>query len=222
LTRELLARGASVTALEADERAIAVLREEFTDAITAGKLTLHHTDVRELDIASYNLTNHGFKVVANIPYYLSGMLFRLLLENKIQPSDLVFLVQKEVATRIARDQKESLLSLSVKVFGEPTYIKTVSKGHFTPPPKIDSAIIAIRGINQDNFQSLSPELFFEILHLGFGQKRKQLLGNLSQKYDRELLTHTFSTLSIAPDVRAEDVPLKIWLQLVAALAETGS
>lgn len=221
LTRALLEAGATVIALEADRRAIETLKETFAGELANNRLILHHTDVRKLNLRQYELNDHGFKVVANIPYYLSGYLFRTILESDLQPSDLVFLVQKEVAKRacsdISRGEKESLLSLSVKVFGEPEYVRTVSKGHFTPPPKIDSGIIAVRNINREQLAKINQNFFFKILHLGFGQKRKQLLGNLTAEFDRTTLTNIFSTLSIPQDARAEDVPLEIWLTLVKEL-----
>src|SRR5690606_300861 len=140
----LLARKAVVIALEADVRAIEVLRKTFPKEIERGNLTIHHADIRSFDYGSLpELKDHGYKVVSNIPYYLSGMLFREILEAKVQPTDLVFLVQKEVAKRIVsdaeRNEKESLLSLSVKVYGTPKYVKTVSRGHFAPAPNVDSA-----------------------------------------------------------------------------------
>jgi 16S rRNA (adenine1518-N6/adenine1519-N6)-dimethyltransferase len=222
LTREILARGARIIALEADTRAIAVLKETFAAEIESGALTLHHRDVREMDLNDIKgLTDHGFKVVANIPYYLSGMLFRIFLESGLQPKSLVYLVQKEVAKRITSDlkrkEKESILSLSVKAYGTPEYVKTVSRGHFSPAPKVDSAIIAVRNIHRDNFKELDESLFFALLHIGFGQKRKQLIGNLSKHYDRSSLTHTFSTLSLPVSIRAEDVPLEMWLKLATAI-----
>jgi len=223
LTKEILARGATVIALEADTRALEALESTFAEEITKGKLILQHTDVRSLDLHTLPLiTTQPFKVVANIPYYLSGLLFRMFLESSIQPTDLVYLVQKEVAKRIVTDlkrgEKESLLSLSVKAYGTPQYVKTVTRGHFTPPPKVDSGVIAIRNITKDNFIDIEESLFFNILHIGFGQKRKQLLGNLSKHYDREVLTHIFSTLDIPVSTRAEDVPLAKWLTLTAHLA----
>ncbi len=214
LTRELLLQGARVIALEADARAVESLQEPFKDEIAAQNLIIHHADVRKTELPNFDLTEHTYKVVANIPYYLSGKLFRTFLESNIQPSTLVFLVQKEVALRIARDKKESLLSLSVKAYGEPPYVKTVRKGNFTPQPKIDSAIIAIDNISHDRFGELDEVFFFEVLHLGFAAKRKQLLGNLSKKFDRDKLTNIFSTLSIQPSTRGEDLPIEIWLKLV--------
>jgi 16S rRNA (adenine1518-N6/adenine1519-N6)-dimethyltransferase len=226
LTRELLMRGAHVIAIEADARAITVLEDTFHTEIECqhpkqglGQLTIIHGDVREIDLIALGLRPRAFKIVANIPYYLSGMLFRIFLESDIQPSDLVFLVQKEVAERIARDKKESLLSLSVKVFGEPKYVKTVAKGNFTPPPKIDSAIIAVSNISNNRLieAGITREHFFTTLHHGFKSKRKQLLGNLADTYDRSALNEIFSTLSLSHTIRGEDVPLEMWLKLCKAL-----
>jgi len=221
LTRELLKHQVTVIALETDTRAIKVLETEFAKEISSGQLILKEQDVREFDLRDLKLKNLEFKIVANIPYYLSGHLFRTCLDNEIQPNCLVFLVQKEVAKRITTDlnrgEKESLLSLSVKVFGEPELIRTVSRGHFNPPPKVDSAIIAVRNISSKNFTAVSHEQFFELLHLGFGQKRKQLIGNLSHKLERTKVAHTLSTLGIREDVRAEDLSLEKWLKLAAEL-----
>lgn len=217
LTRELLKRGAKVIAIEADIRAIESLKITFEREIATKNLIILHGDVREIDLKALGLRPRAFKIIANIPYYLSGFLFRTFLEHDIQPSDLVFLVQREVAERIARDKKGSLLSLSIKVFGDPKYVKTIGKGNFTPPPKIDSAIIAISNISKDRLGNVSQEFFFKILHEGFKSKRKQLLGNLSEIYDRDTLTHIFSTVGLPPAVRGEDVSLDMWLSLCSAL-----
>lgn len=221
LTKELLKRGASVIALEADQRAIKVLEENFALEIKLGQLRVLHTDVRKLDLGELGLKDHLFKVVSNIPYYLTGHLFRVLLGGEIQPATLVFLVQKEVGKRatasIKRGEKESLLSLSLQAFGEPVYIRTVGKGHFSPPPKVDSAVVAVKNISRNRFADLSIPIFFEILHLGFGSKRKQLLGNLSKKYPRELLAVVFASIGIAENIRAEDISMEKWLVLAAAL-----
>ncbi|MCB9815456.1 ribosomal RNA small subunit methyltransferase A [Candidatus Nomurabacteria bacterium] len=217
LTQELLERGAEVVAVEADGRAIASLRDSFPGAIAREQLTLHHHDARKLNPADFNLAKLDYKVVSNIPYYLSGLLFRSLLDTECQPSTLVFLIQKEVAERIARDKKESLLSLSIKVFGDPTYICTIKRGHFTPPPKIDSAIVAVNNIGRKKLTKISSEQFFTIIHLGFAQKRKQLLGNLSSEFPRPDLETVFSSLNLPPNIRAEDIPLEKWLELTKNL-----
>ena len=221
LTQEILSRGAKVVAIEADVRAIASLEKSLPDAIARDQLTIYHHDARTLDPSQFNLKKNGYKVVSNIPYYLSGHLFRSLLDTDCQPTDLVFLIQKEVAERIARDSKESLLSLSIKVFGDPSYICTVKRGHFTPPPKIDSAIVSVNNISQENFNGVSADNFFTALHLGFAQKRKQLLGNLSKDFGRDLLETIFTELSLQLDVRAEDVSLEKWLALSKKLYPTS-
>jgi 16S rRNA (adenine1518-N6/adenine1519-N6)-dimethyltransferase len=224
LTRELLARGAHVIAVEADERAIAVLNVAFAADIGTKKLILHHLDVRTLDVAKIGLKHSNYKVVANIPYYLSGMLFRQFLETDIQPTTLVFLVQKEVADRIAKDKKESLLSLSVKVFGMPVYVKTVRKGNFTPPPKVDSAIIAIKHVGDTHLESLdiNREFFFAMLHEGFKSKRKQLIPNLSTIFRRQTLEKVFFDLALSLKVRGEDLSIEQWLQLCKKLKDEQS
>ncbi|MEN9920267.1 MAG: dimethyladenosine transferase, rRNA (adenine1518-N6/adenine1519-N6)-dimethyltransferase [Candidatus Parcubacteria bacterium] len=220
LTKEILARGANVIALEADLRAIESLETAFPAEIASGQLMIHHKDARVIPFSELGLKDQNYTVIANIPYYLSGLLFRSILESEIQPHTLVFLVQKEVATRIAREKKESLLSLGVKAFGTPTYICTVGRGHFVPPPKVDSAIIAIRGISRAKFKNLSIPAFFELLHLGFGQKRKQLVGNLSERYSRVTIEAALSSLSLRSDIRAEDISIDMWISLATILIST--
>lgn len=218
LTRELLSRGALVIAVEADIRAIESLRTSFQREIGGGQLRLIHGDVRTVNLFALGLRPRAFKIIANIPYYLSGILFRTLLESETYPTTIVFLVQREVAVRIARDKKASLLSLSVHVFGEPRYIQTVAPGNFTPPPRVDSAILAIDHITHERFTTIDREHFFNILHLGFGSKRKQLIGNLTKILERETLEHIFETLGIPKNVRGEDLDLEMWVHLVEAIA----
>ncbi|MCA9363609.1 ribosomal RNA small subunit methyltransferase A [Candidatus Kaiserbacteria bacterium] len=219
LTRTLLDRGATVIAIEADARAISILEEAFPVECKNKQLTLIHGDITDYNITTLPIADHHYKVVANIPYYLSGLLFRKFLETTVQPSDLVFLVQKEVAERIVHDPKESLLSLSVKVYGAPRYVEKVGKGNFSPAPKVDSAIIAISHISRDAFASrnLSEEVFFDLLHVGFAARRKQLLGNLAARFDRAVLIQIFSTLDLPTDIRGEDVSPEAWLDLVRLL-----
>jgi 16S rRNA (adenine1518-N6/adenine1519-N6)-dimethyltransferase len=217
LTKALLEKGAIVIALEADIRAVQELQSTFGKEIKSGQLKLVHGDARELKLAELGLSDKGFKVVANIPYYLSGFLLRQLLESDVQPSLLVFLIQKELATRIVRDPKESLLSLSVKAFGKPSYYKSVGRGHFNPSPKVDSAILKVAEINRENFKNLSAQDFFEILHLGLGKKRKQLLSNLSEKFPRTELENKFNELGIKLNARGEDLDIDTWIKLTNTL-----
>jgi 16S rRNA (adenine1518-N6/adenine1519-N6)-dimethyltransferase len=223
LTKGLLDAGVRVIALEADKRAVIVLQKRFTAAIHSGALTLHHVDVRNSPLASFAPALASYSVIANIPYYLSGMLLRTTLESTRQPTCIVFLVQKEVAARIAKNkyksEKESLLSLSVKAYGNPRYVATVSRGNFAPPPGVDSAILAIHDISRTRFKTLSESWFFRVLHAGFASRRKQLLGNLTVLAKKELLVETFARLGILPTVRGEDLSIDIWCALAETLSE---
>ena len=203
LTRVLLQRVARVIALEADAGLFSQMREEFTDAITEGKLLLMQGDIRTYDPTTLP---RGYKVVANIPYYLTGDILRKFLSSANQPSSMTLLVQKEVAERIARSKKESLPSLSVKVYGTPRFEFKVSRGAFKPAPKIDSAVLTIKDISRAHFKNEAHEKrFFRILKTGFGQKRKQLAKNLKKA--------GFGVEQIKPRIRAEDLPLADWLLL---------
>jgi 16S rRNA (adenine1518-N6/adenine1519-N6)-dimethyltransferase len=217
LTVELLAQGAYVVAVEADPRAMAELEERFVAEIASNRLTLRHGDIRTLSFTDLSLSPGSFKIVANIPYYISGFLFRYALENAIKPSSVVFLVQKEVAERIARSKKESLLSLGVKAYSTPRYCFTVKRGSFTPPPKVDSAVIAIENISRERLGTLPDRAFFEVLHEGFGSKRKQLFGLLKEEYGETSVQNAFTACNISPKARAEDIPIETWVALAHIL-----
>lgn len=219
LTAEILKRGARVVAIEADTRAIESLQDTFVQEIANKQLTIFHHDARKLNMAAFGLADQEFKVIANIPYYISGLLFRQCLESDIQPTDLVFLVQKEVAERIARDPKESILSMSVKVFGDPIYVCTVKRGHFTPPPAVDSAIVAVQNIDKNRLGIMAAETFFTALHAAFGQKRKQIVGNLGTLFPKEAAAAALTTMGVVPTVRAEDLSIEQFLTLITTLSQ---
>lgn len=205
LTKVLLERGAHVTAIEKDSRLIPILKEKFV---------VDYFDVVEADALAFDISKalkegDEYKVVGNIPYYITGALFKKFLSGEKQPSTLVFLVQKEVAERIARDPKESILSLSVKAYGDVKYIKSVPRGAFNPSPNVDSAILAITNISRSNFKNKAhEEKFFEVVKKGFAQKRKFLSSNLGLDY-----TSVLQKTGIDPKARAEDIPLEQWLEI---------
>lgn len=218
LTEGLLATGATVVALEADHRAIDILTERFSREIAAGTLLLHHADVRTANIPEM-VGREPYTVVANIPYYLTGLLLRSTLSGAHQPKTAVFLVQKEVAARIARSKKESLLSLSVKVYGTPKYVATVSRGNFSPAPAVDSAILAITDISRARFGALDEAWFFTVIHAGFAARRKQLAGTLRAIAPQERIAHAFAALGLAETIRGEDLTIDTWCALAEALTE---
>jgi 16S rRNA (adenine1518-N6/adenine1519-N6)-dimethyltransferase len=210
LTRALLTKAGKVIAVEADAELLPRLEEAFAADIAAQKLELVSSDIRSFDSSSIQ---SDYAVVANIPYYITGELFRTFLSATHKPVSLTFLVQKEVAVRIARSKKESLLSLSVKVYGTPAYCFTVPKGAFSPAPSIDSAVISITNIHSPFEDAAEETRFFEIIHAGFAHKRKQLAGNLSELYPSEVVRAALSEAGIPPKARAEDIPLSSWRSL---------
>lgn len=221
LTRALLARGGRVIAVEKDGGLVSELHTTFHDEITGGALRIVPGDIRDALATIPELRTTPFKIIANIPYYITGLLLRETLSLQVQPSLIVFLVQKEVAERIARSTKESILSLSVKVYGTPRYVGTVKAGSFSPPPKVDSAILAISDVSRKAFSNAEEEeFFFTVLKEGFGSKRKLLLRNLDS-LGRARVHTAFETLNIPLSARAEDVSLTTWLELSKLLYRTS-
>ena len=214
LTRALLSKVKCVVAVEADDALYEQLKDTFSEEIKAKRLLLIHDDIREWNRKDLTGTYH---VVANIPYYITGEIIRSFLESAKKPSSMTLLVQKEVAERVARTQKESLLSLSIKLYGLPTYCFTVSKGAFLPPPKVDSAVLSIQNIKKPPLAGKTEKKFFEVLHAGFGQKRKRLAKNLEKVATKAKITKAFEKANLGENVRAEELSIKDWSTLVKNL-----
>ncbi len=174
LTNELLAHTKKVVAVEKDKELIKLLEGKFKKEIAEKKLKLIEGDILDFEPELFfSGENETYKLVANIPYYITGEILRKFLGNPHQPKQAVLLVQKEVAERIvARNHKESVLSLSVKSYGTPTIVGKVPRGAFSPAPTVDSAIISIVDISKKFFDPFQEERSFEILQAGFPHKRK--------------------------------------------------
>lgn len=209
LTEKLLETGAHIIAVEKDDRAYELLLEKFEAEIKEKRIKLIHGDILEHNTA--DLVEGKFQVIANIPYYITGILIRKLLTEEPRPIAMTLLVQKEVAERIvAKDEKESLLSLSVKAYGNPRIISTVKKGSFTPPPKVDSAIIRIERINSHKAGEYE-ENFWKIIKKAFNTKRKTLFGSIKEFFiDPEKV---FNVCNIEKNARPETIPLEKWIIL---------
>lgn len=226
LTAAILETGAKVIAVEFDHALIPILTERFAKEIETKQFTLVESDVLKWYPKDAGLFAGKYKLVANIPYYITGAIFEKFLTEKNPPSCMVVLIQKEVATRIvARDKKESILSLSVKAFGVPKLTAKVPASAFRPAPKVDSAVLAVSDISQKNFSgwNCSPDEagkhFFDVVHAAFAHKRKLLLRNLEATAEKETIARAFSELSLSPNARAEDLPLDTWMPLVRILKD---
>ena len=211
LTKELLDAGVRVIAVEADYALIPDLEKRFAAERANGRLSLVSADIRNFDTKSIEGPYH---VVANIPYYITGEIIRQFLTAPNQPASMTLLVQKEVAVRIAREKKESLLSLSVKVFGNPSFCFTVPRGAFKPAPNVDSAVLRIGNIGRAAFKNAAEERqFFTVIRAGFAHRRKRLAKNLEEHWTKEDIGRAFSVAELGENLRAEDLSLELWLTL---------
>lgn len=208
LTEDLIEESRNVLSIEKDDRLITKLEEKFKSQINSGELKIVHDDVLKINVDDFD--GDEYKVVANIPYYITGQIIKKFLTAKKKPTSMTLMLQKEVAERIvAKDKKESLLSLSVKLFGEPKYIKTIKKGNFSPAPKVDSAILIIENIEQRFFQRKDQEvLFFELTRKAFNQKRKKI-GKTLKFYEFQL-----KRSKIDLNKRPERISIEEWVNLV--------
>jgi len=221
LTEALLETGATVVAIEKDRDLFQYLSEKFQKEIITKRLILIAGDALEFDPTEQNLQNTSYKLIANIPYNITGLIFRKFFESYNQPERMVLLVQKEVAERIvARDGKESILSISVKIYGTPKIIAKVPARYFSPSPKVDSAIIAITNISRNCFKNKKREAkFFNLLHVGFAHKRKVLIKNLEDGLgvSKEKMESVWGAINLPKTIRAEKLQNKDWLQLLQLL-----
>lgn len=213
LTKELALAAGKVIAVEKDPQMVEILISELADS-KIGNVKIVQQDALEF-LASGGADSLGaYKAAGNIPFYLTSHLVRVLLETKNQPQKIVFVMQKEVAQRIASVPPDmSLLSASVQFYARPKIGGYVKRGSFWPAPDVDAAII---GITPDQPQrDIDPSLFFKILKAGFSQPRKQLINNLSKslKADKIKINNWLLKNNIQPVRRAETLSMGDWVNL---------
>lgn len=216
LTQALLLRSKHVTSIELDTRLIPELTQKFATPITEEKLTLLHQDALD-----WTPPSTPYKLVANIPYYITSPLLNHFLreqpENR-RPQLLVLLVQKEVAQKICPVPHPSanlnVLALQVQLFGTPKIIAKIPSSHFSPAPKVDSAILHIE-IKKPPLADKNIPRFFQIIHAGFAHKRKKLIRNLEAVLPKTTLKTLFKKLNLSENTRAEELNLVEWIQFLA-------
>jgi len=212
LTQELAKKVKKVIAIEKDQKMVEILKETLEDY---ENVEIIKGDILKLDPRTYNLKPKIYKVVGNLPFYLTAPAIRKFLELKNLPKEMVLVVQKEVGQRIcARTPDMSILAVSVQFYAKPEIISYVSKKSFWPQPKVDSAIIKIVPKKLTTNPEL-VDLFFKIVKAGFSQPRKQLTNNLSQglKLNRERVKNWLLKNSIQPNQRAETLTIEDWISL---------
>ena len=218
MTIELARKAKKIIAVEKDPKMVEILKETTQD--------FQNIEIINKDIMKYEVPKikyRDYKVVANLPYYITSPVIRKLLETENKPKEIILMVQKEVAQRIcARPPKTNLLAISVQFYAKPKIISYVSKKAFYPKPKVDSAIIHLKISKQNS--KIDREKFFKIVKAGFSHPRKQLANNLLKELDflgkeinKEKIISLLAKKGILATQRPETLLLKNWIELTKIL-----
>lgn len=213
LTHFLARSVKSVTAVELDDRFLPILQEELAPY---DNVTLIHGDILEQDPSA--LFAEPYKVVANVPYYITGAILRHLLTAAQKPTMMVLTVQKEVAERMtAVPPQMSLLAVSTQFYGRPERVTVLKAGVFWPRPDVDSAVVKIDLLNERPLSFNEESSFFRVVKAGFSQKRKQLQNNLRQlDLSREEVEQLLKTAKLDGRRRAQTLTIEEWITLYQA------
>lgn len=205
LTARLINQGANVIAVEKDE------------ALAKQLQSTEHLEIVEADILKFNFNDlpSGYRVAANIPYYLTSKLIRLLIESTNPPKQMGLLIQKEVAERIvAEPGNMSVLSFAVQYYAKAELGPIVPAVLFDPPPKVDSQVISIKLRDEPQFEADVKKLF-KLVKAGFGEKRKKLVNSLAGglNMDKQQVKHLIEKAGNSQDVRAQELSMDDWREL---------
>jgi 16S rRNA (adenine1518-N6/adenine1519-N6)-dimethyltransferase len=227
LTRLLAEAARRVIAVELDSHMVNLLKNEFghLQNLTVVEADILQTDIEVL-IPNLSRTSPfpSFKVVANLPYYITSAVMRHLLETTPRPERMVVTVQKEVAQRmIAGPGKMSVLAVSVQFYGQPKLVHRIPAGAFYPPPKVDSAVVRVDTFPQPPLVVGDVRHFFRVVKAGFSQKRKQLKNSLAAGLHRPVseIVAAMQQVEINPTRRAETLSLIEWGQLAKVLPDVA-
>ncbi|MEX2090974.1 MAG: 16S rRNA (adenine(1518)-N(6)/adenine(1519)-N(6))-dimethyltransferase RsmA [Candidatus Paceibacterota bacterium] len=217
LTKKLAEKAGRVIAIEKDHRLIEFLKNEFSpNSAYAGNVEIVEGDVLDLDIEKLfrnlklEIRNSNYKVIGNIPYYITSHFLRKIFSKWPTPKLIVLTVQKEVAKRItAKPGDMNLLALSIQLYSEPEIIMNVSKNSFRPVPKVDSAIIKLITHDLQPTTRARNEKILQTAKKAFAGKRKQLKNTLPEI--------NLKTLGINPETRPEELAISDWLKISSVL-----
>lgn len=215
LTRHLVDTGANILALEYDDTLI----EGLNTALAGSK----NLKVQQGDIRTFNFVDlpAGYKIVANIPYYLTSHLIRSISDTPNPPSQAVLLVQKEVAERMCSGPGSmSILAVTAQFYFETELGVEVPAGLFTPPPKVDSQVVILKHREQKLFD-VDDKDFFRVVKAGFSEKRKTLRNSLAGglRLEKAEVEKLLSSAGIRPSARAQELSLHDWYKLYVGLLQ---
>lgn len=200
-----------ILAVEKDECLVGIMKDVLKDR--------ENIKIVNEDILSFEVPFQEYKVVGNVPYYITSAIIRKFLEEKFPPSLMVLTVQKEVAERMmAKPPRMNLLSVSVQFYATPEIISKVSKNSFFPSPRVDSSIVKITPKEEPPSVDLRKR-FFAVLRAGFSNPRKQLMNNLSSSLgiNKEEVRSLLEEQGISPSKRAENLSVDDWTKLSKTL-----
>jgi len=217
ITLEMAKIAKNIICVEKDREMVSALEQKIKERGIKNIEIINEDVLKLFDKDKLNVKIKNYKVVANIPYYLTSALIRNLLEIKNPPEDIFLMIQKEVGQRICSKPGDmSILAIAVQYYANPKILFTVPKGCFFPSPKIDSVFIRLtpKGIKKN-------DEFFKIVKAGFAHPRKQLINNLSNqlKIDREIIKKWLEDNDLKPGERAEVLSLTQWESLFTLLRE---
>ncbi len=213
ITKEILKKTDDLIIVEKDSRLINDLKK----LSPSKKFKVIEGDIRDiLESITKNIKN--YKIIGNIPYYLTGYIFRLIQKLKNPPKSIVFVVQKEVASRISVGNKENKnqLAMIISLWAKPKIVSKIRRDSFSPKPKVDSAILRLEVIPKKKREKNEDEII-DLIKLGFRHPRKTIFNNLRSEYDNDFLEKVFEDISWNKKVRAEDLRREDWLVLSNAL-----
>jgi len=219
LTETLAKHIKQIIAIELDYSLASSLQTKFSNN---PKVEIIQDDILKINIPKLleDKFIKSYKVIANIPYYITSKILRLFLETEITPTEMILMVQKEVAERIvAKPGKMSKLAVSVQYYAKPKILFNVGKENFIPLPKVDSAIIQISDIDNKQFSKNENEKFFKFVRAGFCARRKTLLNNLTNSLHlpKNEIIKKLKASSLSLSVRAQELSVEDWKKLSETL-----
>jgi len=216
LTEQLIQKVKYVTSVELDQDMVDILRAQFS---LTENLIIIHSDILKLGTKDYGLRTKHFKVVANIPYYITSPVIRHFLQGDIRPKLMVLLVQKEVAQKMCSLKGRSFITMETAIQGHAEYIATVPRTSFYPSPQVDSAILKITVFPEPKVPEAELKDFLRIIKFGYSQKRKKLTNSLGAGLHKEVeeMRALLTQAKISPEVRAEELEVEDWKRLYEIL-----